>query len=74
MIAEMEEKVNTRNNITKMFVGSTNVRALYPSFLGKATTDIIQKVFMNSDIKVEGINWSETGKYLALNLHAKEIS
>ena len=73
MIAEMEEKVNNRNDITDLFVGSTDVKALYPSLLAKGTTDIIQEVFMEAEMKIDGINWSEAGKYLAINLSSNEI-
>ena len=59
MIAEMEEKVNSRNDITELFVGSTDVKALYPSLLAKGTTGIIEEVFMQSELKVEGVDWNE---------------
>ena len=74
MIAEMEEKVNSRNDITELFVGSTDVKALYPSLLAEGTTDIIEEVFMQSELKVEGVDWNEAGKYLTINLSPNEIS
>ena len=74
MIAEMEEKVNKRNDITQLFVGSSDVKALYPSLLCKATTEIIQGVFIDSDINFDGINWAEAGKYIAINLTPQEIN
>ena len=42
MIAEMEEKVNSRNGITELFVGSTDMKALYPS-LGKGQRASLKK-------------------------------
>ena len=61
MIAEMEEKVNSRNDIIELFVGSTDVKALYPPLLAKGTTGIIaiEEVFMKSELKVEGVDWNE---------------
>ena len=49
------------------------MKALYPSLLAKGTTDIIQEVFMEAEMKIDGINWSEAGKYLAINLSSNEI-
>ena len=70
MIAGIEEKVNNRENISEMIVGSMDVRALYPSLLASTSTQIITEVFLETDIKIEGINWQEAGKYLAINLNA----
>ena len=73
MIAEMEEKVNSRNDIIELFVGSTDVKALYPSLLAKGTTGIIKEVFMKSELKVEGVDWNEAGKYLTINLSSVQM-
>ena len=74
MIAGIEEKVNIRDDISEMIVGSMDVRALYPSLLASTSTKIITEVFMATDIKIEGINWQEAGKYLAINLNAQEVN
>ena len=74
MIAEMENKVNSRQDIQQMIVGSMDVKALYPSLLATNSTQIITDVFMETNIKIEGINWEEAGKYLAINLSASEIN
>ena len=72
MIAEMD-KVNRRNDIEQMIVGSTDVKALYPSLLAIPSTDIIVEVFMQTELQIEGIDWVEVGKYLKINLSATEI-
>ena len=69
----MEDKINSRNDITELFVGSTDVKALYPSLLAKPTTDIIVEAFMEVDVKLEGVDWAEAGKYLAINMSNEEI-
>ena len=74
MIAGMENDVNSREDIQQMIVGSMDVRALYPSLLASTSTEIIKEVFMKTDIKIEGINWQEAGKYIAINLSATEIN
>ena len=72
MIAAME-RLNTRNDTPELFIGSMDVRSLYPSLLAIPTAEIVTKVFTEVDIKIEGVDWSEAGKYLALNLSQKEI-
>ena len=74
MIANMEDKVNSRNEIKNLFVGSTDVRALYPSLLHETTTKIVVKVFFETNIKLEGIDWNQAGKYLAINMSKSEIT
>ena len=66
--------MNSRNDIEEMIVGSMDVKSLYPSLLAIPSTKIITEVFMESDIAIEGINWVETGKYLAINLSKDEIN
>ena len=51
-----------------------DVRALYPSLLASTSTKIITEVLTTTDIKIEGINWQEAGKYLAINLNAQEVN
>ena len=72
MIAEMDN-VNRRDDIEQMIVGSTDVKALYPSLLAVPSTDIIVEVFMQNELKIEGVNYTEAGKYLTINLSAAEI-
>ena len=48
MIAEMDN-VNRRDDIEQMIVGSTDVKALYPSLLAVPSTDIIVEVFMKNE-------------------------
>ena len=73
MIAAIEQ-LNTRDDITELIIGSMDVKALYPSLQAIPTTNIVTEVFTEVDMKVEGVDWAEAGKYLALNLSQKEIS
>ena len=73
MIAAMEE-LNKKDGISELIIGSMDVKALYPSLEMKPTIDIIQKVFEEVDIKIEGVDWAEAGKYLAITLSEKEIN
>ena len=50
MIAEMDN-VNRRDDIEQMIVGSTDVKALYPSLLAIPSTDIIVEVFLQNELK-----------------------
>ena len=72
MIAGMEDKVN-KADIQQLVVGGMDVSALYPNLLAIPSTQIITEVFMETDITIEGINWEEVGKYLAINLTREEI-
>ena len=74
MIAGMEEKVNNRDDIEEMIIGSMDVKSLYPSLLANQSTKIVTEVFMETDLIIEGVDWSETGKYLAINLSKDEIN
>ena len=74
MIAGMEEKVNSRDDIEEMIIGSMDVKSLYPSLLATQSTEIVTEVFMETNLAIEGINWIETGKYLAINLSKDEIN
>ena len=73
MIAAMEQ-LNTRDDITELIIGSMDVKALYPSLQAIPTTNSVTEVFTEVDMKVEGVDWAEAGKYLALNLSQREIS
>ena len=53
MIAAME-RLNTRNDTPELFIGSMDVRALYPSLLAIPTAEIVTKVFTEVDIKIKG--------------------
>ena len=61
-----EDKVQLRNSIIELFIGSTHVQALY--LLARPTVAIIVEAFLETNIKLEGINWAEAGKYLTINL------
>ena len=73
MIAAMEE-LNTKDDIPELIIGSMDAKSLYPSLKAKPTTDIVTQVFSEVDLKIEGVDWNEAGKYLALNLSQKDIN
>ena len=47
-------------------IGSTDVKALYPSLDIDFTVDKVCEVFFESDISIQGIDFAELGLYLAL--------
>ena len=67
------DRVNNRNDIEEMVVGSMDVMTLYPSLLATQSAKIITKVFLKTHLVIEEVNWLETGKYLAINLIRDEI-
>ena len=82
MIAAMEEvnkktaameRTNTENDAPELFLGSMDVKSLYPSLQAQTTAEIVSEISKEVDIKIEGVNWAEAGKYLAINLSQKEI-
>ena len=56
MIAGMEEKVNNRDDIEEMIIGSMDVKSLYPSLLANQSTKIVTEVFMETDMIIEGVD------------------
>ena len=70
MIAAFEE-VNSHNGLTNLIVGSMDVNVLYPGLLADETA--IREEFENTVIKIEGVNWTEAGKLLAICLDKEEI-
>ena len=67
MIAKIEEKVNSREETDSLVPGSMDVDALYPSLLAGPTADIVAEAIKDSELKMEGVDWEEAGKYLSLN-------
>ena len=55
-------------------IGSLDVKALYPSVDIDATGEIVIEMFVESEFQVEGIDYSELGLYLAINLTRSELN
>ena len=59
--------------LSNLIVGSMDVKALYTSLMADETAAAIREEFENTDIKIEGVNWTEVGKLLAISLDKEEI-
>ena len=51
---------------TGLIIGSTNVKALYPSLDIPFAIEKVCEVFYDSDIKIDGMNYEGIGLYLSL--------
>ena len=58
MIAEMNRTNDNQEN-HNLIIGSTNVKALYPSLDIDFTVDKVSEVFFESDISIQGIDFAE---------------
>ena len=72
LIAELEE-LNTKRDLTGRVVGSMDAKALFPSLQVHETATKIREVFETSQLKIEGIDWLEAGKLLAICTEEKEL-
>ena len=60
-------KVNREMQLNEnTIVGSTDVKALYPSLEIDFTIEKVCELFLEDDVKVEGVDYKEVGLYLAL--------
>ena len=66
MLAEIE-KVNKQKHGGNIVVGSADVKALYPSLELEFAIDVVCKEFAKSGVKVEGVNYTEVGLYIAFS-------
>ena len=57
-----------------IFVGSLDVKALYPSLEIEKTSKICAERVRNSGLKVDGIDWIWATKYIALNWTRQEVN
>ena len=69
---------NTRNTNDgkekeKLIIGSMDAISLYPSIKVDRAEEIVKQKIIESDIKLEGLDVMEIGKYLRKNLTSKEI-
>ena len=67
--AEKEDKDDERDVI----LGSLDVVALYPSLQIDYTAKIVSETFVNSDLKIEGIDTKELGLYISLNTSNEQM-
>ena len=58
--------------LSNLIVGCMDVKALYTSLMADETA-AAREEFENTDIKIEGVNWKEAGKILAISLDKEEI-
>ena len=72
MMAAIKE-TNEQNETEDIIVGSADVKALYPSLDVESCAKIVSEMFVESDVKVEGVDSEEIGLYLALNLNEEEL-
>lgn len=73
MAAEID-RVNREHQCTNMIVGSTDVKALYPSLDVDFTIDKVCEVFINSPIVISGVDYNELGLYLSVNMTVEELT
>ena len=72
MMAEIA-RVNSEGLDDNVIVGSTDVKALYPSLDIDFSIQIVCEVFESSDVTVHGIDYEELGLYISLSRSAEEI-
>ena len=72
MMAEIA-RINAEGLSDKVIVGSTDVKALYPSLDIEFTVQIVCEVFETSDVTIDGIDYEELGLYISLNRTADDI-
>ena len=74
---EMKAEIDSANRrietIKGVVVGSTDVKALYPSLDIPFTVDKVCEVIQESDIQFEGMWYEEIGMYLSVNYSRNEL-
>ena len=56
-----------------MFVGSLDVKALYPSIDIQAAAKVMTELYIEGNYEIEGADHKEIGLYLALNKTSEEL-
>ena len=72
VLAEIEA-VNCNQPHTGLIIGSTDVKALYPSLDIPFTIEKVCEVFYDSDIKIDGVNYEGVGLYASLRRAYDEL-
>ena len=67
-------RVNCEGLNDKTVVGSTDVKALYPSLDIPFTIEVVGDVFYNSNVNIAGVDNDELGLYISLNRSVDEIN
>lgn len=65
--------VNSNGLSEKTIIGSTDVKALYPSLDIPFTIEMVGKVFYESAVNISGVDYDELGLYISLNRTIDEI-
>ena len=76
MLASMEQlnRVIMEQGLEDVIIISTDVKALYPNLMAKISANIVNKMLMNSDLILVGMDWEEAALYLVLTLSQEEIA
>ena len=72
LIAEIE-RLNQEGIGPKFILGSTDVKAMYPSLDIDYTTEKVCEVFEQSEIEIKNVDYKELSLYIALNKTQQEI-
>ena len=64
---------NSEDLDENIIVGSTNMKALYPSLGIEFTILVVCDFLKNSDIVIHVVNYEEMGLYISLNRTVKQI-
>ena len=67
-------RVNCEGLNDKTVIGSTDVKALYPSLDIPFTIEVVGEVFYNSNVNIAGVDNDELGLYISLNRSVDEIN
>ena len=65
--------VNNQGIGKKTIIGSTDVKALYPSLDIPSTTENVRGFFHESEVNVDGIDYEELVLYISFNRSPDEI-
>ena len=66
-------RVNSEGVDGNVIVGSTDVKALYPSLDITFTIDVVCEFFETSEVVIHGIDYDEVGLYISLNRTIDQI-
>ena len=56
-------------NRKRKVIGSIDAKALYPSIEEDRAADIVAEIILDTDVKFEGLDNNELGKYLCKNMN-----
>ena len=73
LLAEFD-KINEKGVKQGCFIGSADVIALYPSLNIEKVTEVVADMINESNVTLEGVNYEETGLYLAITRTSDELA